>query len=1012
MASGTTLGSVSAVTGGAPNLDFTITGGSCGSGTTNTICTVAVQFLPTASGIRLGALVFNDQSGNTLLSVSTYGTGNGPVVAFGPGTITSLAGGHGQGYSGDTGQATAAQLGYPNGVTVDGSGNVFIADSNNNVVRKVTPGGIITTVAGGGSGCGEETDGFGDGCPGTSASLNYPATVRTDGAGNVYIADYYNNLVRKLSPAGIITLVAGGGTGCGEETDGLGDGCPATSAILNGPWGTASDAAGNLYIGDSGNNLVRKVALDGTITIYAGTGAAGYGGDGMDATSALLNAPQVGAVDGAGNLYFADYYNNVIRAVTPGGVIMTVAGNNGLGAGYTGDGGPATSAQLNYPQEVGVDQAGDLYIPDTNNSVIRKVTPGGTITTVVSKYGLGAGYSGDGGPATSAQINGPWDIAVDSWGNLYFPDVYNAAVRKVDVMDAPSLSFASTVYGATSAAQDVTVLNLGNTPLTISPITTSANFSLGGSDTSCNASSQVLASAASCVLGIEFAPEAVGSLAGSVTLNDNATPATQTIPLSGTGLAATPLLSVSCVEVVLDGKPHSCTGTATGIGGVTVSGTWSFNPASEIYPGSYPVTGTFTSSDPNYSSGTASGLLVIDSVPYLSGSTASFGNEGVNVPSAPKTIYLFNYSGGTITPVIPTSVGAFTIAAGSCGNPLTNHSACGFTVTFTPSTTGPTSATVNVQAGATTLPLVLTGTGVVPLYLSVSTAAYGNVGVGVASPPKRIYLFNYSGGMVTPVIPASVGAFTTSAGNCGNPVPNSSNCSFTVIFTPSGTGPTSGTLNVQVGATSLPVALTGTGVTPLYLNGSTAAFGNQGVNAPWPPKTIYLFNNTGSTISPVIPALTGVFTSAPGSCANPVGNGGACAFTVTFTPTTTGPATGTLNVQVGATILPLALTGTGVTPLYLSSSTADFRYEKVNVTSAPLRFYLYNYSGGTVSPSIPASVGAFATSAGSCGSPVPNNSTCNFTVTFTPSTTGPTTSTLNVQVGATTLPLVLTGTGN
>src|SRR5208337_1857064 len=195
----------------------------------------------------------------------------------------------------------------------------------------------------------------------------------------------------------------------------------------------------------------------------------------------------------------------------------------------------------------------------------------------------------------------------------------------------------------------------------------------------------------------------------------------------------------------------------------------------------------------------------------LSATTAAFGNQGVNVPSIPKTIYFFNYSGNSITPVIPASAGSFTTAAGSCANPVGTGGVCAFTVTFTPATTGATSATLNVQAGATTLPLALTGTGVVPLSLSTSTAAFGNQGVNVPSIPKTIYFFNYSGSSITPVIPASAGSFTTAAGTCANPVPNGLSCTFTVTFTPATTGATSGTLNVQAGATTLPLMLTGTG---------------------------------------------------------------------------------------------------------------------------------------------------------------------------------------------------------
>jgi hypothetical protein len=525
--SGLTLGGASVVTQGAANLDFTAlaSGTTCAAGVSGS-CTVQVQFLPLVAGVRQGAVALTGQGGNALITVPVVGIGSGPQMAFGPGTMTTIP--------------TSGQLYLPDGVGVDAAGNVYIGDTYNHTVRKVTPGGVISVYAGG-NGAGYS----GDNGPATAAQLYYPGPVRLDGAGNLYISDYGNNAIRLVTPGGIITTFAGGGSVCAQSTNNIGDGCPATSATLNGPWGTVADGAGNLYIGDANNNVIRRVGPNGIISTIAGTGAASYGGDNGPATAAQLNAPQLGALDSAGNLYFADVNNNIIRRITPGGIITTVAGRYGSAPGYSGDNGPATSAQLSYPQEVAVDGAGNLYLTDSGNypnpswgpGVIRKVTPAGIISTVAGNGTQGNG--GDNGPATSAQMNGPWDIAVDGSGNLYIVDAYNSAIRKVDVSDAPALSFASIAYGSTSAAQDVNLLNLGNATLAVSSISTAANFSLGGSDTTCNATSQLLVPAASCVLGIEFAPMAVGSIGGSVVLTDNATPGSQMIALQGTGIPST-----------------------------------------------------------------------------------------------------------------------------------------------------------------------------------------------------------------------------------------------------------------------------------------------------------------------------------------------------------------------------------------------------------------------------------------------------------------------------------------
>jgi sugar lactone lactonase YvrE len=345
------------------------------------------------------------------------------------GIITTVAGNGTDGYSGDGGPATSAQIGDPYGVAVDAAGNLYIAGLGGQAVRKVSPDGTISTVAGNGA------MGYsGDGGPATSAKLAAPYGVVADAAGDLYIADHLNNVIRKVSPDGTITTAAGTG-----PHGYSGDGGPATNALLNQPGGVAVDAAGNFYVADLGHNAIRKVWANGVITTVAGTGEPGDSGDGGPATSALLNQPQGVARDAAGNLFIADNGNYRVRKVNPNGVISTVAGNGTQG--YSGDSGPATSAQLVGPRSVALDAAGNLYIVDYRGcpesgglcgvSVIRKVLTNGTITTVA---GNGTqGYSGDGGRATSAQLNAFGDVAVDAAGNLYIADAGNGRVRKIAV---------------------------------------------------------------------------------------------------------------------------------------------------------------------------------------------------------------------------------------------------------------------------------------------------------------------------------------------------------------------------------------------------------------------------------------------------------------------------------------------------------------------------------------------------------------------------------------------------
>jgi uncharacterized protein (TIGR03437 family) len=320
------------------------------------------------------------------------------------GTLTVVAGNGISigGYSGDGGPATSASLNYPAGVAVDDSGNIYIADTKNHRIRKVSPQGIMTTVAGKGS------RGFsGDGGPGTSAALNQPLSVAVDVAGNILIADSLNDRVRKVGTDGVITTVAGSGVrGSG------GDGGPATGAALYAPEGVAVDRAGNLYIADTGNQRLRKVSAQGTISTLA----------------RLFSFPRAVAVHADGNLYIADDYT--IRKVSPQGAINTVAGSSESPPSFSGDGGPATSASLDNPDGVAVDAAGNLYIADTGNQRLRKVSSGGTISTLAGS-GLTTFY-GDGGPANAAGFNAPTDVAVDSGGNLYIADSKNQRIRKIN----------------------------------------------------------------------------------------------------------------------------------------------------------------------------------------------------------------------------------------------------------------------------------------------------------------------------------------------------------------------------------------------------------------------------------------------------------------------------------------------------------------------------------------------------------------------------------------------------
>jgi uncharacterized protein (TIGR03437 family) len=391
-------------------------------------------------------------------SIYIADTDNNRVRKITPdGIVTTVAGNGTTGYNGDNISATSASLKAPQSVAVDAAGNIYIADSGNARVRVVSPQGIITTVAGAAP---LALSVFDDGIPAASADIQ-PTAITVDAAGNLYISDFFTNRVRKVAN-GIITTVAGN-----QKQDFSGDGGPALQAALNTPTGLAVDADGNVYIGDSANERVRKVTLDGTIDTAAGNGLFRYSGDGGPATSATLNLPYAIALDKSGNLYIVEPEQSRVRKVTPNGIITTFAGNGQQG--YNGDNIPATSAKLWFPSGVAVDGIGAVYIGDLLNGRIRRVAPDGTIISVaaglngpqavlidgsgnlfvsetngntvrrITPAGVSAvyagngkeGFSGDGGPATQASLDQPAGLGLDQQGNLYIADSYNQRIRKV-----------------------------------------------------------------------------------------------------------------------------------------------------------------------------------------------------------------------------------------------------------------------------------------------------------------------------------------------------------------------------------------------------------------------------------------------------------------------------------------------------------------------------------------------------------------------------------------------------
>ena len=374
-----------------------------------------------------------------------------------PPFIATVAGNGLSGYSGDGNTATNAKLNYPSGVAVDKAGNLFIADYISECVRKVSTDRIITTVAGNG------TFGYsGDGGPGTNAVLDSPHGVAVDNLGNLFIADSGNHRIRKLDTNGMITTVAGPGA-----YGTTGDGGRATNAWLWLPTSVALDNSGNIYIADYDDSRIRMVNTNGIITTIAGNGTAGFSGDGGAGTNAMVSWPYGIAVGGSGNVFIADYGNERIRKVDTNGVITTVAGNGTYI--YLGDGGLAINAAFSCPQGIAVDAVGNLLIADQRNNRIRKVDTNGIITTAAGNSGIG--FSSDGNIATNASLYWPSGVTIDNTGNVFIADTYNSRIREVYPINQSTLPIIK-----------VTSSNIGS----YSVIVTSAEGSVTSSPASLN----------------------------------------------------------------------------------------------------------------------------------------------------------------------------------------------------------------------------------------------------------------------------------------------------------------------------------------------------------------------------------------------------------------------------------------------------------------------------------------------------------------------------------------------
>jgi hypothetical protein len=849
-------------------------------------CTVGVSFAPLFPGLRSGAVVLLASDGSVLGTQFLSGTGLGALGTFVPGTMSTVAGHATWLYNGDGELATNASLYLPFGILVDSGGNLYIADSANNRVRKVTPStGFISTIAGDGI-LGDS----GDGGSALQASLSGPSSVAIDGAGNIYVCDNGNSAVRKVAATtGIITTVAGTLGRLGYT----GDGGPATGATLNSPNGIALDLSGNLYIADTANNAIRRVdAVTGIITTVAGVGSAGFNGDGIAASAAKLNQPWSVTPAAGGVLYIADQGNNRIRMVDATGSISTVAGT-GNGS-FSGDTGPASQATLDAPANVAIDVAGNLYIADSGNNRIRKVSyAGGIISTIA---GLNSqSLSGDGGPATSAGLYGPYTLALDGLGNLYIADVFHNRIRKV-IANTAVLDFQPMRIGRVAASQPQTLENDGNATLNVSSVQAVSDSVIDGTTTTC-LSDLALAPLGACVIGAAFAPTHLGTPdTGSIALNSDAVNSPDTLQLSGNVLSEDPSsvsLSSSANPIDAGGMVTFSvtassdgaipTGQVTLLDGTNAIGTTNLLTGgnatfaiSTLTGGQHSITASY-SGDNNNTSGVSAPLIEV--VKFLTAPTQTTlaANANPALAGAPATLTATialttpGSGNGSITGPVSFTDGSAVLGAGS----VTGGTAG---ITLSTLAVGPHSI-VATYSGTSSF----AASSSAPLNLTVQPGTTGTTLTSSANP---------SFGGATLVLTAAV------AGNGTMPTGN-------VTFL-DGTTPLGATLLNQAGIATLPVsglALGAHTIVAIYSgdmlnNGSASSALLQTVNIASTTGVVTSSINPAPQGSPVV--LTATFT----------GNGGIPTGAVQFLDGTVPLGTGTLD-STGATTYTAAMLSLG-----------------------------------------------------------------------------------------------------
>jgi hypothetical protein len=951
-----------------------------------------------------------DSSGNYYIVASSGQIGGSQHRVFkvsASGTLTVLAGIGFPGYGGDGGPAASAQLYNPSAAAVDSAGNVYIADTYNQVIRKVSTAGNISTVAGT-----PQSGGYGgDGGQATSAHLYYPSGVAVDSSGNLYIADTYNHIIRKVKTSGVISTVAGTPQSAGYS----GDGGAATGAQLYYPQSVAVDGSGNFYIADTDNYRIRKVTTTGVINTVVGNGTAGFLGDGGPGTSAEIEQVLGIAADSAGRVFIADYSNCVVRELTTAGVIKTVAGV-GLACGFSGDGGAATSANLYYPLGVAVDSSDNMYIADVYSLRVRKAALGGTINSVAGNGSLH--FAGSGTPATGASFYSPWSAVPDASGNVYIADQQNCIVRKIDTSGkittvagtpgqcsyggdggaATSALLYSPAKAVADASGNVYIADLGNCAIRKIAAGTGTITTYAGTAQSCGFSGDG-GSAASAQI---YSPYGLAlDASNNLYIADY------------NNYRVRKVTSAGIISTIAGNGNYGYSGD----GGLGTNATL-YNPADVAVSRSGNVyiadvnnarvrmvntSGIITTVAGNGTSGFQG-----DGVPATE--TSLYYPTGVAVDAAGDLLIADRYNGAIRwvngAGIVYTVAGNYTNSFSGDGGLAT------LAAVFQPAGVAVDTAG-NVYIADSGNNRIRKVNSVPNVNASSYSLSFPQQAIGTFGQPQAITLTGVGPATITSL--TATGDFLESD-NCPASLTSGATCEVEIVFAPTKAGTRTGTLTIVTNGyfnKNVNINLSGVGGGLVY-SPTSINFGGITLGKSSTVKSItYTNKSTAAVTFTSVTSNKAEFAVTANTCMGSLAIGKSCTISVVFTPSAVGLRSATITVvdsdNTSPQLIPLRGVGDGT-----SLSTTSLAFGKVVIgTSSILNVTLSNVGTATLTG---ISAGVTGTNAAdfkssTCGTTLAPGTNCVYSVTFKPSTTGAESATLTIKNNEGSFPVALSGTG-